>query len=223
MLDRLPDELVLLVVEELAPAPLVRKGYHEAQNTLRALCLTARRYRRLAQPVLWRNLVFTDLRRSAKFVDLEGVNTLRDHVQSLVVEPERDYDNDFAPAFDLSEVESILPLLPNLVGLRLDGRHKAWTVDCFDPASLAMNHNQLVAAVPLLSREQSSFWLPYSVEAAAAESMDIWDALRDLGDACARAGRRLLWWEGELAEGELVSHEFWQYAREIKAARATGA
>ncbi|BGP47442.1 hypothetical protein JCM10450v2_003294 [Rhodotorula kratochvilovae] len=285
MLDRLPDELVLLIVEQLAPAPLVVNGYHKAQNTLRAHCLTARRYRRLVQPLLWRSLFFVDSTRYAKFVDLEGAHALRAHVRYLVVRPERNYGDDFTLAFNLGKVEPILPFLPNLVGLRLDGRHKEWSIDCFDPASLAMNHNlrllqlaelkctrilarfpqleqlhmedvtikpdditnsldpallpqltalhigdiynphddQLDAAAPLHPREPSSLWLPRSVRAAAADSPDIQYALRDLGEACARAGRRLMWWEGELAEGELVSHEFWRYAREIKAARATGA
>ncbi|BGP39299.1 hypothetical protein JCM10449v2_003237 [Rhodotorula kratochvilovae] len=358
MLDRLPDELVLLVVEELAPAPLVLKGYHEAQNTLKALCLTARRYRRLAQPVLWRNLVFTDLRRSAKLVQLQGVDTMRDHVRNLLVYFSRPREDGLAPSIELDRVYAILPLLPNLAGLRLDGSNLFWRRDCLELAKLRTGHHlrllslveldcvgaatlpqleqlhlysitiepadlarwldsaylpQLVAlylgdlheprigpryshsphshflaqldvvhtvdvktvraadkatppsppvallsshpwadfprhvmivwgagddpdpvpyclhrwadqldeaAAPFRPREPSSLWLPHAIRTVAAGFPAAQSALEELGEACARAGRRLMWWEGELGEGELVSHEFWRYAREIKAAKA---
>ncbi|BGP39345.1 hypothetical protein JCM10449v2_003283 [Rhodotorula kratochvilovae] len=359
MLDTLPDEVILLVLEHLAPKPLVLSGYFYDQITLRALCLASRRYRRLAQPVLWRNVAFTDSTRYGKFVRLKGVDALRDHVRYLVVQPVRRWEDDHDHVIDPAKFYAILPLHPNLAGLRLYGSNLFRRRDCFDLESLRANHHlrrlslidldcagaanlpqleqlhldyvaiepaeltswldsaylprlvalhlgmlyepsvgyhyipspppflaqleifqapdaqtvdaaefasppvppvallsscpwadlprhvlivsegeddfdpipdflhnqasQLDTAAPLRPREPSSLWLPHFVRVAASKSPEAQRALDTLGEACARAGRRLMWWEGELAEGELVSHEFWQYARELKAARATGA
>lgn len=53
-----PDEIVLLIFETLARPHWDREGYSERQGTLSRLALVCRRFHRLAEPLLWRQLRF---------------------------------------------------------------------------------------------------------------------------------------------------------------------
>ncbi|BGP39296.1 hypothetical protein JCM10449v2_003234 [Rhodotorula kratochvilovae] len=340
MLDHLPHEIALLILEDLAPAPLVHLDYHEAQKTLRHLCLVSRRYRGIAQPVFWRSLFFVERTRFDQFAQLEGTADLLAHVRHLAVVPDKRAGVPPEDKLGLKKVETILPLLPNLESLwinakQLDGDidrfrltaiksnthlevihlsdvclnpaiFKRWFRSASLPALRAFYHDVYTlafdrftphvdpdllsqldfvqtdgveaghkhsASTPLAAEtrwpsplfvplhvlvevhqshgrvidrpdwsesgllsmwarelsstahppadEPASLWIPRSALRGMATSPEVVATFNALQVACERAGRRLFWWDGELGEGELVSHEFWRYARGLRAARAT--
>ncbi|GAA5900187.1 hypothetical protein JCM8208_002044 [Rhodotorula glutinis] len=57
MSARLIDDVLIMILEELALPAHAREAYRSRQETLRSVCLASRRLRRLAQPMLWRQSV----------------------------------------------------------------------------------------------------------------------------------------------------------------------
>lgn len=61
MLAQLPDEVLLTILDELAPDPSYRQDDDSARRrALCRACLASRRMRRLAQPFLWRRVEVAD-------------------------------------------------------------------------------------------------------------------------------------------------------------------
>ena len=57
MSARLIDDVLVMILDELALPAHTPCKYHTRQETLRNVCLASRRLRRLAQPRLWRQVV----------------------------------------------------------------------------------------------------------------------------------------------------------------------
>ncbi|GAA5827887.1 hypothetical protein JCM3770_005620 [Rhodotorula araucariae] len=318
MLDGLPDELVLAILAHLSQPGVARWDYLERQEALCALCLTARRYRSLAQPLLWQQaridsardiaLVLAPevaaLRRNLRFLgvthghthwlailallapNLEELSSLR----RLSIEGFVLFDSDPTVPFprlrelrlervrvEPSVIRSWLDAqrLPHLRVLFFDRLHASERSHPYFPSAseallaqldfiqtrvvdrptslrspsapplavevvsiLDLPHHALLqptfhrnVTVPELVhyitvagnavRAQGHLSVAHFVRHAAEHWPDLGAAVDELGAACTQANRRLRWWDGVPVEGELVSHEFWPFARELKAARPT--
>ncbi|BGP39297.1 hypothetical protein JCM10449v2_003235 [Rhodotorula kratochvilovae] len=88
MLDRLPDELLVAVLDSLAAPAYAPRAYQARQGTLRALCLTSRRLRRLAQPDLFRHVYVHERTRLDQVRDVDD-EALRAHTKVYRFELDR--------------------------------------------------------------------------------------------------------------------------------------
>ncbi|BGP47400.1 hypothetical protein JCM10450v2_003252 [Rhodotorula kratochvilovae] len=88
MLDRLPDELLVTVLDSLAAPAYAPRAYEARQGTLRALCLTSRRLHRLAQPVLFRHVYVHERTRLDQVRDVDD-EALRAHTKVYQFELDR--------------------------------------------------------------------------------------------------------------------------------------
>ncbi|GAA6015939.1 hypothetical protein JCM10207_006813 [Rhodosporidiobolus poonsookiae] len=87
MLDRLPLELVELIVLLALPSPDSPLSYYDRQDTLRALCLVSRHIRSAAQPILFQQVRLATRRAAQRFPRVAGRNGSR--VKELWVGPWR--------------------------------------------------------------------------------------------------------------------------------------
>ncbi|GAA6039088.1 hypothetical protein JCM8097_005314 [Rhodosporidiobolus ruineniae] len=82
MLDRLPVELLRLVLEHLAPLSFTGAEYRRRQSTLAACCVVARTFREVAQPLLRQAVLVGG---EDAFEDVESVEAIE---AALVVDPQ---------------------------------------------------------------------------------------------------------------------------------------
>ncbi|KPV72221.1 uncharacterized protein RHOBADRAFT_47064 [Rhodotorula graminis WP1] len=111
MSDRLNDDVLKLVFDELAPIAFAGSTYRQIKRVLLCLCRTSRRYCAIAQPLLWRHVrvwspkQLEQLRASSTASGL-GRCTVAYDVESQ-------YSHSLSDALDVSD------LLPNIVALRV--------------------------------------------------------------------------------------------------------
>ncbi|GJN89567.1 hypothetical protein Rhopal_002554-T1 [Rhodotorula paludigena] len=128
MASSLPDEIVLLIFETLAKPQWDREGYSERQRTLSLLALVCRRFHRLAEPLLWRQLRFdkwqsSTLRKVQRLLPGSG-----QHVRAMKATTKyRPYNDEQISTQQVAEVVRMLPTLTEVrldVGLNNDGLFK---------------------------------------------------------------------------------------------------
>ncbi|GAA5994529.1 uncharacterized protein JCM10292_002116 [Rhodotorula paludigena] len=115
-MDLLPDELVLRILEEVAPPAYSPKAYSARQNALLSLCSVSRRMRALAQPLLWR---FVRVHERSRLDSLAQPERLRRCARTYHVSPEGIWSGQKG-WFTLQEGVEALSLLPEVTELRLD-------------------------------------------------------------------------------------------------------
>ncbi|BGP15455.1 hypothetical protein JCM10213_005129 [Rhodosporidiobolus nylandii] len=114
----LPPELVSAILDHLpAVSPDQREGYRERQNALLSLCLVSRAFCDLAQPYLWHYVDLDGGKGHTFFARTVARTDQGKHVRSLRLSGLR------ATHDDLS---LLLPTMPNLEELSLDGGKTAW-------------------------------------------------------------------------------------------------
>ncbi|TNY22996.1 hypothetical protein DMC30DRAFT_414596 [Rhodotorula diobovata] len=131
-MDRFPDELLLRLVEPFSAHAWTRKAYATRQATLRALCLASRRWKALAQPLLFRHVRVDDKTRLGRLRATDPA--LRASTTVLHVaceEPELQYmdPEDFRQLI-MSVAGTRNILLPNLEELRIEGYLGPFELPC---------------------------------------------------------------------------------------------
>ncbi|BGP47441.1 hypothetical protein JCM10450v2_003293 [Rhodotorula kratochvilovae] len=121
------------------------------------------------------------------------------------------YHNSIDPPFLFgSSLSSILPRHLVLAAHQFDGRARATT-------TLKRFGTQVDAAPPIEGSHPRVLLLPRCLQALATSDEVVATVLDTFVATCARKDARLIWHAG--AEDDLVSREFWRYARQLKAAR----
>ncbi|GAA5829852.1 hypothetical protein JCM11251_007907 [Rhodosporidiobolus azoricus] len=133
MLDRLPPELLLFIIEATLPPDHVYSKYKERQDALRAYCLTCKVLRELAQPVLQR--VFRPRRNVDSIV--ESQPKLLDNVRIF-------HFSHWALSFDSWEA---LAKMPKVKEVRL------WSTG----EDLRHNHQELLTGIDCLVLQHINF------------------------------------------------------------------
>ncbi|BGP47444.1 hypothetical protein JCM10450v2_003296 [Rhodotorula kratochvilovae] len=130
MLNRLPDELLVAVLDSLAAPAYAPRAYEARQGTLRALCLTSRRLHRVAQPVLFRHIRIHERTRLDQVRDVDD-EVLRAHTKVLQVEP---YGSRALEEDKYTPLEAVAAglLYPNVEELRVEGRYEAFDMQVLD-------------------------------------------------------------------------------------------
>ncbi|GAA6055898.1 hypothetical protein JCM3770_002350 [Rhodotorula araucariae] len=129
-----------------------------------------------------------------------------------------------APPFLFSSsLRTLVPLHLVLAAHQFDGRARATTTLERFGAQVGASA-PVPVPVPVVEgpgRQQARVVvLPRCLEALAAADTVVGAALGAFVATCGRRGARVLWYDG--GDGELVSHEFWRYARDLKGASGGG-
>ncbi|GAA5864518.1 hypothetical protein JCM1840_000528 [Sporobolomyces johnsonii] len=85
MLDRLPNELVLRIIELSVPSTLFSTTYSSRQTNLRNCCLVSRQFRQLAQPLLFAFFQATSREELHSFLSATKAIGLEHHVQAVLL------------------------------------------------------------------------------------------------------------------------------------------
>ncbi|KPV77622.1 uncharacterized protein RHOBADRAFT_51453 [Rhodotorula graminis WP1] len=111
MAANLPDDVVLLILEQLAHPAHTPESYRDRQNPLRNVCLASRRLRHLARPLLWRQVAVRSPRH---------LNCLPASLLAVVLgRHTRSYTVVGSVILDLADAVGVSDLLPEVVDLHL--------------------------------------------------------------------------------------------------------
>ncbi|KPV72155.1 uncharacterized protein RHOBADRAFT_55989 [Rhodotorula graminis WP1] len=148
MADRLPDELIVAILEELAASRVGGNSEEQVedkdvQRALAYLCRTSHRFRRLAQPVLWQRVVLGDGARLDKLLRHGAPASLGHFTEQFVIKPDVSISSG-RTVFECRKGVSIATVCPKVVEL---------VVNLFNPRFfLASLDHRLVASHKYLRR-----------------------------------------------------------------------
>lgn len=111
MSDRLDDDVLELVLDELSPLTSTGLAYRDVKRTILCLCRTSRRFRLLAQPFLWRQVQVTGPKQLEQLRACSAATGLGRH--TVAYEVESPYSHSVNGALAVADV------LPNIVKLRV--------------------------------------------------------------------------------------------------------
>ncbi|GAA5933613.1 hypothetical protein JCM3775_003752 [Rhodotorula graminis] len=143
MADRLPDEIILAILDELAASRVRGNGVtpFEDKDVRRALvmvCLTSRRLRKIAQPVLWQRATISDGVQLECLVRIGATAPLGQYTRYYTVE-----SGACRSTLDCRMAIGAADVLPNIVELRVVGRN----MPLLDPRLLLSHEHMLLVAL----------------------------------------------------------------------------
>ncbi|KPV72191.1 uncharacterized protein RHOBADRAFT_47035 [Rhodotorula graminis WP1] len=177
MSDRLNDDVLLLILEDLSPPPFPKFwAYSQYQDTLRRVCLVSLRFLALAQPLLGRHLEVRDWRSFERVRDGAMSEAARSSTRVYYI------DLSGMDCFVADPAVAFAERLPNLQNLRVEtetlstllglNRHvglrrlELHRVDLLDHTPPILPHverlklSQLVATIEHLQQMLRPFYLP---------------------------------------------------------------
>lgn len=122
MIDRLPDELVLAIVEELVASQFRGPGQRPLEDlsvreALSMVCLASRRLRKIAQPVLWRQIIVGEDHSLERVFGSGAASSFGKHTRCYSVEW-----NSNDKTLDCGTILGVADGMPNIVELGVAGR-----------------------------------------------------------------------------------------------------
>ncbi|GAA5892281.1 hypothetical protein JCM5296_003225 [Sporobolomyces johnsonii] len=149
MLDRLPNELVLRIIELSAPSTFFSTTYSSRQTNLRNCCLVSRQFRQLAQPLLFAVFKATSSEELHTFLNATKAIGLEHHVQAVALIYSMDALDGTVPE-DLVRLAQDCPALEQL-SVPYAGEFDMTRLEVFKHLrSLTLNDGELVATSPFV-------------------------------------------------------------------------